>query len=82
MQEERCPHRRRDLASQASSPWRRCAGIGVLTALFFGIRLLVKPGASAGTVLALLYAGLAAASGAAYAGLVRFAERRYREIET
>ena len=58
-----------------------CADIGILTVLFFAVRFAVKAGASAGTVLALLYAVLAALSVAGYAALVKFAAKRYREIE-
>jgi ABC-2 type transport system permease protein len=58
-----------------------CADIGILTALFFGIRFLVRAGGSGGAVLVLLYAALAALSGLSYAALVKFAEKRYREIE-
>ena len=58
-----------------------CADIGILTVLFFAVRFAVKAGASAGTVLVLLYAVLAALSGLGYSALVKFAEKRYREIE-
>ncbi len=59
-----------------------CADIGILTVLFFAVRFAVKAGASAGTVLALLYAVLAALSVVGYAALVKFAAKRYREIES
>lgn len=58
-----------------------CADVGILTVLFFAVRFAVKAGASAGTVLVLLYAVLAALSGLGYSALVKFAEKRYREIE-
>jgi len=58
------------------------ADVGILTALFFLVRFLVKAKAPDAAVLALLFVVMAAASAAAYAALVRFAERRYREIET
>ena len=58
-----------------------CADIGILTALFFGIRFMVRAGLSNGAVLAALYVGLAALSGLSYAALVKFAGKRYREIE-
>ena len=58
-----------------------CADIGILTVLFFAARFAVKAGASAGTVLVLLYVVLAALSGLGYSALVKFAEKRYREIE-
>jgi ABC-2 type transport system permease protein len=59
-----------------------CADIGFLTAFFFGIRFLVRAGSSGRTILVLLYTALAALSGLGYAVLVKFAEKRYREIET
>ncbi|HYA49418.1 MAG TPA: hypothetical protein VEG35_06935 [Burkholderiales bacterium] len=58
-----------------------CADIGILTVLFFAVRAAIGAGASAGTVLVMLYAVLAALSGLGYAALVKFAEKRYREIE-
>ena len=58
-----------------------CADIGILTVLFFAIRFLVRAGVSEMTVLVSLYAALAALSGLSYATLVKFADKRYREIE-
>jgi type III secretory pathway component EscS len=58
-----------------------CADIGILTGLFFMIRFLVKAGFSGGTVLALLFVILTALAGLGCAALLRFAEKRYREIE-
>jgi ABC-2 type transport system permease protein len=58
-----------------------CADIGILTVFFFLIRFIVKAGFPAGTVLVLLFIILAALSWTSYAALVRFADRRYREIE-
>jgi ABC-2 type transport system permease protein len=59
-----------------------CADVGVLTALFFVIRTMVRAKLSHATILVLLYLVLAALAVLSYAALVRFAERRYREIET
>ena len=58
-----------------------CADIGILTVLFFGIRFMIRAGLSNGGVLAALYVVLAALSGLSYAALVKFAGKRYREIE-
>jgi len=59
-----------------------CADLGVLTALYFAIRAMVRARLSHGAILVLLYVVLCVLSAASYAALVRFAERRYREIET
>ena len=59
-----------------------CADIGILTGLFFGIQFMAKAKLPDGAILTLLFAGLAALSWVSYAALVRFAEKRYREIET
>jgi ABC-2 type transport system permease protein len=58
-----------------------CADVGILTGLFFMIRFLVKAGFSGGTVLVLLFVVLTALAGLGWAALLRFAEKRYREIE-
>jgi ABC-2 type transport system permease protein len=58
-----------------------CADIGILTALFFVIRFLVKAGFSGGAILVLLFVILTALAGLSCAALLRFAEKRYREIE-
>ena len=58
-----------------------CADIGILTALFFGIRFLIRAGLSNGAILVSLYAALAALSWLSYAALLKFAAKRYREIE-
>jgi ABC-2 type transport system permease protein len=58
-----------------------CADIGILTALFFGIRFQVRAGFSNAAILVSLYAALAALSWLSYAALVKFAGKRYREIE-
>ena len=57
------------------------ADIGILTALFFFLRLLIKAGVSGGTVVVMLFAALVALSAASLWFLFRFAEKRYREIE-
>jgi ABC-2 type transport system permease protein len=58
-----------------------CADIGILTALFFATRFMVKAGLSGGAILILLFTVLAASSGLGYSALVKFAGKRYREIE-
>jgi ABC-2 type transport system permease protein len=58
-----------------------CAYIGILTGLFFVIRFLVKAGFSGTTVLVSLFVVLTALAGLSCAALVKFAEKRYREIE-
>jgi ABC-2 type transport system permease protein len=59
-----------------------CADIGILAALFFAIRLMIDAQWRAAAILVSLYVILAALAGLSYAVLVRFAKRRYREIET
>lgn len=58
-----------------------CADIGILTGLFFVIRFLVRAGFSGTTVLVSLFVVLTALAGLSCAALVKFAEKRYREIE-
>jgi ABC-2 type transport system permease protein len=58
-----------------------CADIGILTALYFAIRFMIRAGLSNGALLAALYVVLVALSGLSYAALVKFAGKRYREIE-
>jgi len=57
------------------------ADIGILTAVFFGVKALIKAKLAAGVVAGIVFAGLAALAAAAYAALLRFADRRYPEIE-
>ncbi|HVP89997.1 MAG TPA: hypothetical protein VMS75_02150 [Terriglobales bacterium] len=59
-----------------------CADIGVLTGLYFAVRFLAKSRASPATIIVLLYGTLGALAALSYGALVRFADRRYREIET
>ncbi len=58
-----------------------CADIGILTGLYFLIRFLVRAGFSGGTILVSLFAALTALAWLGCAALLRFAEKRYREIE-
>lgn len=57
------------------------ADIGILTAIFFGVRGLIRARLAAGLVIALLYAVLAGLGAIATFALLRFAEKRYPEIE-
>ncbi len=57
------------------------ADIGILTGVFFAVKPLVKAKLATGTVLAVLFAGLAALAAASYAALLKFADRRYPSIE-
>jgi ABC-2 type transport system permease protein len=57
------------------------ADIGILTGVFFGVRALTRAGLGTAAVLGVLFAGLAALSAAGYAALLRFADKRYPQIE-
>ncbi|MBM3789584.1 MAG: hypothetical protein FJW35_04435 [Acidobacteria bacterium] len=58
------------------------AHIGILTAVFFGVRAAVKAGASTPAVLAGLFVALTVLSAAGYSALLKFADKRYPEIES
>ncbi|MFO7733842.1 MAG: hypothetical protein R6X21_09345 [Candidatus Aminicenantes bacterium] len=58
------------------------ADIGVLTAVFFGVKAAVKAGASTSAVLAGLFIALTVLSAAGYRALLKFADKRYPEIES
>ncbi|MBE3131604.1 MAG: hypothetical protein IMZ54_12940 [Acidobacteria bacterium] len=58
------------------------ADIGILTALFFGVRALIKAKLGANVVLGVLFVGLAALAAISYKILLKFADKRYQEIET
>jgi ABC-2 type transport system permease protein len=58
------------------------ADIGILTALFFGIRALIRAKLAANAVLSVLFVGLAALAALSYRILLNFADKRYPEIET
>ncbi len=58
------------------------ADIGILTAIFFGVKGLLKAKLEADAVIGLLYAALAALAALAYLALLKFADRRYPEIES
>ena len=58
------------------------ADIGILTAAFFAIRALIKAKLTANVVLGVLFVGLAALAALSYRILLKFADKRYPEIET
>ena len=58
------------------------ADIGILTAVFFGVKALIKAKLSANVVLGVLFVGLAALAAISYKILLKFADKRYQEIET
>ena len=58
------------------------ADIGILTAVFFGVKALIKAKLAANVVLGALFVGLAALAALSYRILLKFADRRYPEIET
>jgi ABC-2 type transport system permease protein len=56
------------------------ADAGILTAVFFGVKALVKAKLAPNAVLGIVFLGLAALSAAGYVALLRFADKRYPEI--
>jgi ABC-2 type transport system permease protein len=56
------------------------ADAGILTAAFFGVKTLVRAKLAPNVVLGIVFVGLAALSAVSYIILLRFADRRYREI--
>ncbi|MCJ7487464.1 MAG: hypothetical protein MUQ25_15060, partial [Candidatus Aminicenantes bacterium] len=58
------------------------ADIGILTALFFSVRALIRAKLAANVVLGVLFVGLTALAGLSYRLLLKFADKRYPEIET
>jgi ABC-2 type transport system permease protein len=57
------------------------ADIGILTGVFFGVKALLGAKLGTGTVLGVVFVGLAALAAASYAALLRFADKRYPAIE-
>ena len=57
------------------------ADIGILTAVFFGVKALIKAKLPANVVLGVVFAGLVALAALSYNVLLRFADKRYPEIE-
>lgn len=58
------------------------ADIGILTAAFFAIRALIKANLAANVVLGVIFVALAALAALSYRILLKFADKRYPEIET
>jgi ABC-2 type transport system permease protein len=58
------------------------ADIGILTAVFFGVRALIRAKLAANVVLGALFVGLAALAALSFRILLKFADKRYPEIET
>jgi len=58
------------------------ADIGILTALFFGVKALIRAKLPANAVLGVLFVGLAALAAVSYRILLWFADKRYPEIDT
>jgi len=58
------------------------ADIGILTAAFFGVRALIRAKLAANVVMGVLFVGLAAFAALSYRILLKFADKRYPEIET
>lgn len=57
------------------------ADVAILTAVYFGFKPLVRSGISGGVVLIVLFACLGLLAVLGYIALLRFADKRYREIE-
>jgi len=58
------------------------ADIGILTALFFGVRALIRAKLAANVVLGVLFVDLAALAALSYRILLKFADKRYPEIDS
>ncbi len=57
------------------------ADIGILTAVYFGVKPLIRAKLGTSIVLGAVFAGLGALAAAGYVALLRFADKRYPEIE-
>ena len=57
------------------------ADVGILTAVFFGVKALIKAKLATNVVLGVVFVGLAALAALSYAALLKFADKRYPEIE-
>lgn len=55
---------------------------GILTGAFFGVKALIKAGMAINATIGILYAVFAILSALSYLLLLKFADKRYREIET
>ena len=57
------------------------ADVGIMTVFFFGVKALIKAKLAASTVLGALFVGLAALAALSRGILLKFADKRYPEIE-
>jgi len=58
------------------------ADVGIMTVLFFGVKALIKAKLAPNAVLGFVFAALAALAALSYRILLRFADKRYPEIES
>ena len=58
------------------------ADIGILTAAFFGIKAMIKAKLAPNAVLGVVFAALVVLAALSYGFLLRFADKRYPEIES
>jgi ABC-2 type transport system permease protein len=57
------------------------ADIGILTAVYFSVKTLIKLDLPGNTIIGLLYGALIVGAALSYRALLKFAEKRYAEIE-
>jgi ABC-2 type transport system permease protein len=57
------------------------ADIGILTVVFFGVKVLIKAKMAMSAALVVVFVALAAMAAASYVALLRFADKRYPKIE-
>jgi ABC-2 type transport system permease protein len=57
------------------------ADIGILTLAFFGARFMIKARLTDGVIIGALSSGMALLAALSYWALLKFAEKRYREVE-
>jgi len=57
------------------------ADVGILTVVFFAVKALIKAKLATNVVLSVMFVGLGALAAASYVALLRFADKRYPEIE-
>jgi ABC-2 type transport system permease protein len=57
------------------------ADVGILTAVFFGVKALMRAKLAPNVVLGVVFVGLGALAAASYVTMLKFADKRYPEIE-
>jgi len=57
------------------------ADLSILTAVFFGLKPLLKKGVEGNIVVAILFVALACLAALSYMALLKFADKRYQDIE-